>query len=127
MLLANEVVALEIKRRGRPGIYRIHENPGPGAAGGIPRAGQVDGLSLRRPDEDAAKSRSCWTASRGKPGEDAIKIGLLKSLKRAIYSPKPLGHFGLSKINYTHFTSPIRRYSDLVVHRILFCSDATAG
>jgi len=50
-----------------------------------------------------------------------VKIGLLKSLKRAMYSPKPLGHYGLSKINYTHFTSPIRRYSDFVVHRLLFC------
>ena len=49
-----------------------------------------------------------------------VKIGLLKSLKRALYSPKPLGHFGLSKMNYTHFTSPIRRYADLVVHRLLF-------
>jgi ribonuclease R len=49
-----------------------------------------------------------------------VKIGLLKSLKRAMYSPKPLGHYGLAKLNYTHFTSPIRRYSDLLVHRVLF-------
>jgi ribonuclease R len=53
---------------------------------------------------------------RGQPGESVVKIGLLKSLKRAMYSPKPLGHYGLAKLNYTHFTSPIRRYSDLVVH-----------
>src|SRR5207302_6964562 len=54
---------------------------------------------------------------RGKPEEQALKIALLKSLKRARYAPQPLGHYGLAKNNYTHFTSPIRRYADLVVHR----------
>ena len=56
---------------------------------------------------------------RGKPEEQALKIGLLKSLKRARYAIQPLGHYGLAKNNYTHFTSPIRRYADLVVHRTL--------
>ena len=56
---------------------------------------------------------------RGKPEEQALKIGLLKSLKRARYAAQPLGHYGLAKANYLHFTSPIRRYADLVVHRTL--------
>src|SRR5204862_5937204 len=56
---------------------------------------------------------------RGKPEEQALKVGLLKSLKRARYDPQPLGHYGLAKTNYLHFTSPIRRYADLVVHRAL--------
>jgi ribonuclease R len=56
---------------------------------------------------------------RGKPEEQALKVALLKSLKRARYSPQPLGHYGLAKANYLHFTSPIRRYADLVVHRAL--------
>src|SRR5207302_6575740 len=56
---------------------------------------------------------------RGKPEEQALKIGLLKSLKRARYAARPLGHYGLAKANYLHFTSPIRRYADLVVHRTL--------
>jgi ribonuclease R len=64
---------------------------------------------------------------RGQPGESVVKIGLLKSLKRAMYSPKPLGHYGLAKLNYTHFTSPIRRYSDLIVHRVLFPQGPAAG
>src|SRR5207244_13597024 len=55
----------------------------------------------------------------GKPEEQALKIGLLKSLKRARYLPQPLGHYGLAKTNYLHFTSPIRRYADLIVHRAL--------
>ena len=56
---------------------------------------------------------------RGKPEEQALKVGVLKSLKRARYDPQPLGHYGLAKANYLHFTSPIRRYADLVVHRAL--------
>src|SRR4029077_3527626 len=55
----------------------------------------------------------------GKPEEQALKIGLLKSLKRARYAAHPLGHYGLAKANYLHFTSPIRRYADLIVHRTL--------
>jgi ribonuclease R len=56
---------------------------------------------------------------REKPEEQALKVALLKSLKRARYSPQPLGHYGLAKANYLHFTSPIRRYADLIVHRAL--------
>src|SRR4029450_13976299 len=56
---------------------------------------------------------------RGKPEEQALKIGLLKSLKRARYFPQPLGHYVLAKTNYFNFTSPIRRYADRVVHRAL--------
>ena len=126
MLLANEVVALEIKRRGRPGIYRIHENPDPTRLEEF----RVQAKAMGFPCGDLTKKgeiQKLLESSRGKPGEEAIKIGLLKSLKRAVYSPKPLGHFGLSKINYTHFTSPIRRYSDLVVHRILFQSASAAS
>jgi ribonuclease R len=58
----------------------------------------------------------------GKPEEYILKLNLLKSLKRAQYSTKPIGHFGLAKENYTHFTSPIRRYADLIVHRTLIRS-----
>ena len=56
---------------------------------------------------------------KGKAFESALKIGLLKSLKRARYTPDPLGHYGLQKKDYTHFTSPIRRYADLITHRAL--------
>ena len=66
-----------------------------------------------------AELQRLLAAFRGKPEEQALKIGLLKSLKRARYDTKPLGHYGLAKNNYTHFTSPIRRYADLVVHRTL--------
>jgi ribonuclease R len=53
----------------------------------------------------------------GRPDEGLLKVSLLRSLRKAIYLPTPLGHFGLAKGDYTHFTSPIRRYADLIVHR----------
>ncbi len=119
MLLANEVVALELKRRQRPGLYRIHENPDPGRL----QEFRAQAKSMGFPCGDLTQRgeiQKLLNRVRGQPGESVVKIGLLKSLKRAMYSPKPLGHYGLAKLNYTHFTSPIRRYSDLVVHRVLF-------
>ncbi len=119
MLLANEVVALELKRRGRPGMYRIHENPDPSRLEEFRAQAKSMGYSCGDLSQ-RGEIQKLLNKVRGQPGESVVKIGLLKSLKRATYSPKPLGHYGLAKINYTHFTSPIRRYSDLVVHRLLF-------
>jgi ribonuclease R len=119
MLLANEVVALELKRRNRPGLYRIHENPDPDRL----QEFRAQAKSMGFPCGDLTQRgeiQKLLNRVRNQPGESVVKIGLLKSLKRAMYSPKPLGHYGLAKLNYTHFTSPIRRYSDLVVHRVLF-------
>ncbi len=126
MLLANEVVALELKRRNRPGLYRIHETPDPDRLqefrAQAKSMGFVCGDLTQR-----GEIQKLLTRIRGQAGESVVKIGLLKSLKRAMYSPKPLGHYGLSKQNYTHFTSPIRRYSDLVVHRVLFTTGPATG
>jgi len=119
MLLANEVVALELKRRGRPGLYRIHENPDPDRLQEFRAQAKSMGFSCGDLTQ-RGEIQKLLNSVRGQAGESVVKIGLLKSLKRAMYSPKPLGHYGLSKLNYTHFTSPIRRYSDLVVHRVLF-------
>jgi ribonuclease R len=119
MLLANEVVALELKRRGKPAIYRIHENPDPDRL----QEFRAQAKSMGFPCGDLTQKgeiQKLIDRVRGQPAESAVRIGLLRSLKRAMYSPKPLGHYGLAKLNYTHFTSPIRRYSDLIVHRVLF-------
>jgi ribonuclease R len=126
MLLANEVVALELKRRGRPGLYRIHENPDPGRL--LEFRAQAKSMGFPCGDlTQRGEIQKLLDRVRGQAGESVVKIGLLKSLKRAMYSPKPLGHYGLSKLNYTHFTSPIRRYSDLVVHRVLFAQGRDAS
>ena len=124
MLAANEAVARELKNRLIPTVYRVHEDPDP------QRLAEYRELILsygyKVGDVTHRKELQRLLASlAGKPEEQALKIGLLKSLKRARYAPQPLGHYGLAKNNYTHFTSPIRRYADLVVHRALAERDQT--
>ena len=118
MLAANEVVAAELKRYSIPTIYRVHEDPDPEKLAEYREVilsydHRVGDLTHR------GELQRFLAAIKGKPEEQALKIGLLKSLKRARYDPHPLGHYGLAKANYLHFTSPIRRYADLVVHRAL--------
>ena len=125
MLAANEAVARELKKRAIPAIYRVHENPDPEKLAEyrefvLSFDYKVGDLTHR------AELQRLLAEIRGKPEEQALKVGLLKSLKRARYDPQPLGHYGLAKTNYLHFTSPIRRYADLVVHRALG-SNAAAG
>ena len=118
MLAANEAVARELKKRAIPTIYRVHENPDPEKLAEY----REFALSFNYKVGDVthrAELQRLLAEIRGKPEEQALKIALLKSLKRARYDPQPLGHYGLAKTNYLHFTSPIRRYADLVVHRSL--------
>lgn len=118
MLLANELVARELMRAKQPTVYRIHEKPDADKLAEYRETAMAQGIRCgdlsNRPE-----LQKLLAAAKGRPQEYAIKIGLLKSLKRACYSPQPLGHYGLNKSDYTHFTSPIRRYSDLIVHRSL--------
>jgi ribonuclease R len=118
MLAANEAVARELKKRAIPTVYRVHENPDPEKLAeyrefALSFGYKVGDLAHR------AELQRLLAEIRGKPEEQAVKVGLLKSLKRARYDPRSLGHYGLAKTNYLHFTSPIRRYADLVVHRAL--------
>jgi ribonuclease R len=118
MLAANEAVARELKKRAIPTVYRVHENPDPEKLAEyrefvLSFNYKVGDLTHR------AELQRLLASIRGKPEEQALKVALLKSLKRARYSAQPLGHYGLAKTNYLHFTSPIRRYADLVVHRSL--------
>src|SRR5215468_10033942 len=126
MLAANEAVARELKKRAIPTIYRVHENPDPEKLAEyrefvLSFNYKVGDLSHR------AELQRLLGVIAGKPEEQALKVALLKSLKRARYYSQPLGHHGLAKANYLHFTSPIRRYADLVAHRALGRDFAGAG
>lgn len=118
MLAANEAVARETKMRTFPSIYRVHDNPAEEKLSEfrdlVRHYGyKVGDLTVR------SEVQRLLTAIKQTPEEYALKIAFLRSLKRAAYETQPLGHYGLAKTNYTHFTSPIRRYADLVVHRVL--------
>ncbi|MBK1884061.1 ribonuclease R [Luteolibacter pohnpeiensis] len=118
MLAANEAVAKVLRERQKPSIFRIHEDPDPSRLMDYTENAKLHGY---KPGDLTNKDhiQKLLDAAKGTPEEHVIKLGLLKSLKRAAYSAEPLGHYGLSKADYTHFTSPIRRYADLVVHRSL--------
>ncbi len=118
MLAANEVVARETKNGLAPSVYRIHEKPDPDKLAeyrdfAISYGYKPGDLTVR------GEVQKLLASIRGKPDEHALKLGFLKSIKRASYSVNAIGHYGLAKVNYTHFTSPIRRYADLIVHRVL--------
>jgi ribonuclease R len=118
MLLANETVAHQLKIRNKPTIYRIHEDPDFGRLADYTETAKSHGY---KPGDlsNRAHIQALLDSAKGRPDEHLIKLGLLKSLKRAAYSADPLGHYGLAKGDYCHFTSPIRRYADLIVHRSL--------
>jgi ribonuclease R len=118
MLAANEAVARELKKRAIPTVYRVHENPDPEKLAEYREF--VLSFNYRVGDlTHRDELQRLLALIYGKPEEQALKVALLKSLKRARYSAQPLGHYGLAKANYLHFTSPIRRYADLVAHRAL--------
>ena len=124
MLAANEAVAKQTKDKMKPSIYRVHEDPDAEKLFEYRQLALGYGISVGDLS-NRAEIQKLLDQARGKPHEHAIKVGLLKSLKRAAYSEKPEGHYGLAKVNYTHFTSPIRRYADLVVHRVLAATCGT--
>jgi ribonuclease R len=118
MLAANEAVARAVRHKPLPCIYRVHEKPDPEKLNEFREQAALQGH--RAGDlTQRGELQKLLASLRGQPTEHALKVALLRSLKRARYSAEPLGHFGLAKTNYTHFTSPIRRYADLVVHRVL--------
>lgn len=118
MLAANEAVAVALKMQRKKAIYRIHDDPDADRLNDFAEQARAQGFKVG--DLTNKKHiQELIEKAKETPLEESIKLGLLKSLKRAEYSTDPLGHYGLAKMDYCHFTSPIRRYADLVVHRAL--------
>ncbi len=118
MIAANEAVAEHLEALGIPCLYRIHEEPDPMKLEDIMKVVKVT-TRVRKKALKSGDFSQLLVAVKGAPGEEIINYMVLRSLKQARYSPVNVGHFGLASRCYTHFTSPIRRYPDLVVHRIL--------
>ncbi|MDF1811617.1 MAG: ribonuclease R [Verrucomicrobiales bacterium] len=119
MLLANEAVAARLISLRRPTIHRVHEKPDPKRLYDYREEVLSHNLPCGNLEKTEEVQKLLKRLSKLAIGA-ALKIGFLKSLMRARYAVEPLGHYGLAKDKYTHFTSPIRRYADLIVHRSLF-------
>ncbi len=121
MLLANETVAIHFAERGIPSIYRIHEPPDENRVEAFEEFLVGLGLRLRSPSERLHPRAVQRLLARveGKPEEHLVSYVMLRTMKQALYSEENGGHYALAAPFYTHFTSPIRRYPDLVVHRLL--------
>ncbi|MEX2527369.1 MAG: ribonuclease R [Gemmatimonadota bacterium] len=119
MLLANELVAREALARKLPIPFRVHEPPVAQKMDQIRSTLASLGYQLPHGKVVARNLQSILSASQGKAHEKLVSTLLLRSLTRARYSDENVGHFGLASKAYAHFTSPIRRYPDLMVHRVL--------
>jgi ribonuclease R len=120
MIAANEAVAHFMEEKGFPFLYRIHEPPKQEAMDEFRRFISHFGYKIRKePSYSPKEIQGVLSDVKGRPEERVINEILLRSMKWAKYSAKNLGHFGLASDGYTHFTSPIRRYPDLIVHRLL--------
>jgi ribonuclease R len=121
MLLANETVAQYLDESDIPSLYRVHEEPDPLKVEKFEEFVSSLGYSLAAPPDGVRPRHFQKLIERlhGKPEEKAVAFQMLRTMQKARYDPRNLGHFGLAFESYTHFTSPIRRYPDLVVHRTL--------
>jgi ribonuclease R len=121
MLLANETVAQHLDDHGVPTLYRIHEEPDPLKVEEFEEFIATLGYSLGAPSGDVKPRhfQKLVEKMHGTPEEKPIAFLMLRTMQKARYDEQNLGHFGLAAKSYTHFTSPIRRYPDLIVHRTL--------
>jgi ribonuclease R len=119
MVSANETVAMHLERAGYPCLYRVHEKPDPQKVENLLEILAGLGYKVKKPSLSPKFFQKIIEDFEGRPEENLVRFLTLRSMKRAHYSPHNLGHFGLASEHYAHFTSPIRRYPDLIVHRLL--------
>ncbi|OJY31779.1 MAG: ribonuclease R [Rhodobacterales bacterium 65-51] len=120
MVLANVCAAEELIRLKRPLLFRIHEEPSQEKLDALREVAEASGFTLAKGQVlKTAHLNRLLAQAEGTDQDELINITTLRSMTQAYYSPQNFGHFGLALRNYAHFTSPIRRYSDLIVHRAL--------
>jgi len=120
MLAANECVARHLVKNHFPGVFRIHEPPKTTKMQDLAHLLRMFGIPFRPEEEVQPRDiQQALKAAKGKPEEKLISSVALRSMRQAFYSVQNLGHFGLAAEDYVHFTSPIRRYPDLLIHRLL--------
>src|SRR5438552_2996902 len=120
MLAANEAVARFFQVRGLPTVYRIHDQPDREKLDAFAALARSHGFDLPAGEELTPRVLNDFLkAVEGKPAQKALNSLLLRAMMQAQYSPDNIGHYGLAAPTYLHFTSPIRRYPDLMVHRLL--------
>jgi ribonuclease R len=124
MLAANRSVAEYIGKKSkqgaeRPFLYRIHADPDPAKVRELAALAKALGYKLQSENPRPKTIQKFLDSIKGKPEEKLLNQLMLRSMAKAIYAEHNVGHFGLAFLHYTHFTSPIRRYPDLIVHRML--------
>lgn len=119
MLSANTVVARALKEAGIPSLYRNHEPMEGSALSEMKQVLRLFRIPVGKTESPSIFIQNVLKTIRGKDEEEVVNYIVLRSMMQAFYGVEPLGHFGLGFTDYTHFTSPIRRYPDLVVHRCL--------
>ncbi len=120
MLLANEVVATDIHKRKLIAAFRVHGKPDPEKIKAFAEVAQRLGMTVKAGDVEDPKALAALSDQiAGKPYAQLLHFLLLRAMQQAVYDTKNIGHFGLAAPNYVHFTSPIRRYPDILVHRMV--------
>lgn len=120
MILANVSAAEELTRMRRPLLFRVHEEPSPEKLEALREVAGASGFTLAKGQVLQTRHlNALLDAAMGTEFSELINLSTLRSMTQAYYTPENFGHFGLALRSYAHFTSPIRRYADLIVHRAL--------
>ncbi|PTE16417.1 ribonuclease R [Pseudogemmobacter blasticus] len=120
MVLANVAAAEDLQRLKQPFLYRVHEEPSPDKLDALREVAEASGFTLAKGQVlKTAHLNRLLAQAQDSEFDELMNISTLRSMTQAYYNAENLGHFGLALRNYAHFTSPIRRYSDLIVHRAL--------